>query len=461
MNITGNTVLITGGATGIGFALAEAFHQAGNQVIICGRRKARLDEAKKKIPELQTFVCDVGCDSQRRLLVDRIKENHPNLNILINNAGVQRDLDFTQGAAALEGSNELHINLEGPVALTALFVPLLSNRPNAAIVYVTSGMVFRPSARMPLYSATKAAMHSFSSLIREQLEPLNIRVFEAIPPLILDTELNPEGRARARTEDGRPDHVRFAHLDIPTSAEYAASVLENMAKDIPSFGYGMSEKARQQAESMRAPGPELNNEVIDHLITTRCSVRAFKETVPHRDLIAQIIEAGRQAPYAGLANRDTGDFRKFFVLAKGQAVIEQLRADVVAAIGKKLAQITDRKDPRMQNMLKAMHMITEQGLPPWQAPWLVIVAERKGYPAREVQSLACVIENMWLKATALHLGLQIVSAVGDLEESAALADLTGLSPREYAFEACQIGWPATETRSAVRPEPISSVHWLV
>lgn len=247
MKISGNTVLVTGGATGIGFALAEAFHRAGNRVIICGRRQDRLNEAKRKIPDLQTVACDVGVDADRRRLAAWVRENQPDLNILVNNAGVQRDLDFTQGPAVLEGPSELSINFEGPVALTALFIPLLRSQPSASIVNVTSGMIFRPSVKMPLYSATKNALHAFSDLIREQLAPLGIQVFEAIPPMILDTELNSEGRAKARAADGRPDHVRFANMVIPTSAEYAASVLENMANDVPSFGFGMSEEARLRA----------------------------------------------------------------------------------------------------------------------------------------------------------------------------------------------------------------------
>ena len=460
MKISGNTILITGGATGIGFALAEAFHNAGNTVIICGRRQDRLDQAREKLPGLQTVSCDVGDDRDRNHLVDWIKANHPNLNILVNNAGVQRDIDFTQGPAALEGPSELQINLEGPVTLTALLVPTLRNQSNAAIVNVSSGMVFRPSSRMPLYSTTKTALHVFSTLVREQLAPLGIEVFEAIPPMILDTELNPEGRAKARALDTRPDHVRFANMIIPTSAEYANSVLDNMANGVPEFGFSMSEESRKRASQMKAPGPALDNEVLDRLITARRSVRVFKDDIPDKDLIVQIIEAGRQAPYAGLANRGTDDFRHFFVLAKESPAVATLRSVASRIVRDKLARFEEENKPRMQNMLQAMRMISEKGMPPWSAPWLIIIAERKGYPARESQSLACILENMWLKTTSLGLGMQLISAINDLEDSAELADLTGLPVGEYAFDACQIGWPVPEPRAAPREEPKSSVTWI-
>lgn len=460
MNITGNTVLVTGGATGIGFALAEAFYNAGNKVIICGRRQDRLAQARQKIPQLLTFTCDVGTPAGRLDLVSWLQSNCPDLNVLVNNAGIQRDIDFTQGPAALEGQNELHINLEGPVALTALLVPMIKNRPNAAIVNVTSGMIFRNSAQKPLYTTTKVALHIFSRMLREQLAPIGIMVFEAIPPMILDTELNPEGRAKARASDDRPDHIRFAGIHIPSSAEYAITVLENMANDIPEFGYGMSEQALQLTNQLKAPGPALNNEVLDQVITGRCSARTFREAVPERRLLEQIIEAGRQAPYAGLANRGSNDFRHFFVIAKDSPVRDILRSAAKKAVGEKLAALNGSNEPRMQNMLQAMRMISEKGLPPWNAPWLILIAERKGFPAREAQSLACVLENMWLKATALGLGLQIISAIQDLEDSEELAAITGLPAGEYAFDACQTGYPASASRTVSREEPLLSVKWL-
>ena len=111
MEISGNTVLITGGATGIGYAMAESFLQAGNEVVICGRREGRLLEAQQKHPELHIRVCDVAEEVDRKAMVDWITTNFSNLNILVNNAGVQRDIDFTKGIDEfLAGENEIKIN---------------------------------------------------------------------------------------------------------------------------------------------------------------------------------------------------------------------------------------------------------------------------------------------------------------------------------------------------------------
>lgn len=129
MKITGNTILITGGATGIGYALAEKFLEAGNEVIICGRRESRLLEAQRNHPNLHIKLCDVADKNDRIELFTWITKNFGNLNIVINNAGIQRDVDFTKGIEALtEGENEITINLEAPIFLSALFIPFLSTK---------------------------------------------------------------------------------------------------------------------------------------------------------------------------------------------------------------------------------------------------------------------------------------------------------------------------------------------
>jgi uncharacterized oxidoreductase len=237
MVIKGNTVLITGGATGIGYALAEAFLQEGNRVIICGRRKEKLLAAQQKHPEIHIKVCDVADDTARRELFAWTQANFGELNILINNAGIQRDIDFTKGEAdLLNGENEIRINLEAPIYLTALFIPLLVGKPEATIINVSSGLGFMPSVAMPVYSATKSAMHIFSMTLRRQLSKTGIKVFEAIPPMILDTELNMEGRAK------RP--IGNLSFPTPSSSEYAAAVMKGLQADSYEIGYGMSEKSR-------------------------------------------------------------------------------------------------------------------------------------------------------------------------------------------------------------------------
>lgn len=224
MNINGNTVLITGGATGIGYALAEAFLKAGNDVIICGRRKEKLLEAQRKLPELHIKVCDITIDSARRDLFEWIKKNFSNLNILINNAGIQREIDLKKGEQdLLQGESEIEINFKAPVYLTALFIPLLMEKENAAIINITTRLATDPIATMPLYCATKGAIHIFSVTLREQLADTSVKVFEAIAPMILDTELNLEGRAKRG--------ISQTNMSTPTSAEYAGIVLKGIQQN--------------------------------------------------------------------------------------------------------------------------------------------------------------------------------------------------------------------------------------
>ncbi len=232
MNISGNTVLITGGATGIGYALTESFLEANNEVIVCGRREERLLEAQKKNPKLHVKVCDVAKEADRKALVEWITNMFPKLNVLVNNAGIQRDVDFTNGIDDfLSGENEIEINLEAPIILSGMLIPFLTGKKEAAIVNVSSGLGFIPAARMPVYSATKAALHAFSMALRHQLSKSGIKVFEVVPPGV-DTELNPEGRAR-----------RGNYKAGLTPEEFVGAVMKGFKDDMMEIGYGMTEGA--------------------------------------------------------------------------------------------------------------------------------------------------------------------------------------------------------------------------
>ena len=143
MNISGNTILITGGATGIGFSLAEAFVKAENEVIICGRTGAKLEEARKNLPQIHTIPCDVSKEEDRKLLYDQTRSNFKSINILINNAGIQRMIDFKKGTEELfDGEDEIEINLKAYVHLSAYFIPLFLERKEAAIINISSGLGF-------------------------------------------------------------------------------------------------------------------------------------------------------------------------------------------------------------------------------------------------------------------------------------------------------------------------------
>src|SRR5271157_170682 len=165
--------------------MAKSFLEAGNKVIICGRREERLLQAQKKHLELHIKVCDVADEADRRKLVEWSTANFRNINILVNNAGVQRDIDFTKGIAEFTaGESEIKINLEALIVLSGLLIPFLTGKKEAAIINVSSGLGFVPAARMPVYSATKAGVHAFSMSLRHQLMKIGIKVFEVVPPAV-------------------------------------------------------------------------------------------------------------------------------------------------------------------------------------------------------------------------------------------------------------------------------------
>jgi uncharacterized oxidoreductase len=233
MKIKGNTILITGGATGIGFSLAEAFANAGNGVIICGRRENKLKEVKDKLPQIHTRVCDLSKEKERKSLYDWVSSNFKDINILVNNAGIQRMVNLRKGTRDLfDGEDEIEINLTAPIHLSAYFIPLLLKRKEAAIVNISSGLGFVPIASMPVYCATKAAIHSFSLSLRHQLKDTSIKVFEIIPPIV-DTELD----KGARGERGQQDR------GIPPS-EVARATLKALENDEYELAVGMAENLR-------------------------------------------------------------------------------------------------------------------------------------------------------------------------------------------------------------------------
>jgi uncharacterized oxidoreductase len=233
MKIKGNTILITGGATGIGFSLAQAFVDAGNEVIICGRRENKLKEVKDKLPQIHTRVCDLSKEKERKSLYDWVSSNFKDINILVNNAGIQRMANLRKGTRDLfDGEDEIEINLTAPIHLSAYFIPLLLKRKEAAIVNISSGLGFVPIASMPVYCATKAAIHSFSLSLRHQLKDTSIKVFEIIPPIV-DTELD----KGARGERGQQDR------GIPPS-EVARATLKALENDEYEVAVGMAENLR-------------------------------------------------------------------------------------------------------------------------------------------------------------------------------------------------------------------------
>ncbi|CAD7713139.1 3-phenylpropionate-dihydrodiol/cinnamic acid-dihydrodiol dehydrogenase [Xanthomonas hydrangeae] len=194
MKLTHNTILITGGATGIGLALARRFSADGNQVIICGRNASSLAQAKAEVPGLITRVCDVADPNSRDALTQWLQDEHPALNAIVNNAGVQVHRDFTSDPAMDTLDQEVAINFTAPIHLISRLLPLLQRQTNAYIFNVSSGLAFSPMADVPVYCATKAAIHSFTLSLRHQLRNTNVRVIEIAPPIV-DTGLGGNKRS--------------------------------------------------------------------------------------------------------------------------------------------------------------------------------------------------------------------------------------------------------------------------
>jgi len=189
MELRKNTIFITGGASGIGLALAKEFLNYENTVIICGRNIEKLEFAKKQYPDIYTIRCDVSNMNEVRQAMEKIDTEFGSLNVLVNNAGIQHRFDFYEDDGAIEKlDEEIDINFRAVVHLTKLFLPILEKAPEAAIINVSSFLGIVPKRSAPGYCATKAALHAFSKSLRYQLEDTSIKVFEIITPLV-DTDM--------------------------------------------------------------------------------------------------------------------------------------------------------------------------------------------------------------------------------------------------------------------------------
>jgi uncharacterized oxidoreductase len=226
MKQSGNTVLITGGGTGIGLAMAEKFLKEGNEVIICGRTKATLDEAQKRLPKLHSIVADVSSEAGRASLATEVKNHFPKLNVLVNNAGIYSITNILHENYISTLQNELNTNLIAPMALIQQLLPVLEKQSEPSIVNVTSGYVFIPSAQSSAYSASKVALRAITQGLRFTLRNTKIKVAEVVPPAV-DTQMNAGKK-----------------IDLMSTEKFAEQVFKGLVNGEEEIVIGMSKIGR-------------------------------------------------------------------------------------------------------------------------------------------------------------------------------------------------------------------------
>lgn len=221
MNLSNNKILITGGATGIGLGLTERFLKENNTIIICGRRAEALADVAKKYPGVITFQCNLAVPEDRVKLYEWIAKNHSDLNVLINNAGIQKWMSVTDDKFITKATEEVNINVLAPIHLTELFLKLKSLK---TIMNVTSGLAFVPLSKVAVYSATKAFLRSFTLSLRHQLKNTGVEVIEIVPPA-LNTDLGGKG----------------IHDAAPPVSEFIESIFKQLKSGSNELTFGMSE----------------------------------------------------------------------------------------------------------------------------------------------------------------------------------------------------------------------------
>ncbi|MFN8359226.1 MAG: SDR family NAD(P)-dependent oxidoreductase [Candidatus Kapaibacterium sp.] len=241
MNTSGNTILITGGGTGIGRGLAERFLEDNNTIIICGRRADVLREVQASHPAIITKVCDVSVAYEREELYVWLAEHYPNLNVLINNAGIQQWMSIDDENFFDRATEEIAINIEAPLHLTKLMMQLPAL---TTVMNVTSGLSFVPLVKTPVYSATKAFLHSFTLSLRHLVHSKGIEVIELIPPA-LNTDLGGKG----------------LHDFAPPVSAFVASVFEQLAAGKTEITFGFSEAmSKASQDDIRHAFTRMNGE---------------------------------------------------------------------------------------------------------------------------------------------------------------------------------------------------------
>jgi uncharacterized oxidoreductase len=239
MELANRTVLITGGTSGIGLGMAEAFLKHKSKVIVCGRDRKKLAAVRHRFPDFTVLSCNVGDAMQRANLASKVLSSFPGLDVLVNNAGIQRYVDLKKGFRGLKADeDEIDINFVAPVELTALFIGHLMKKKSAAIINVSSGLGFMPMTATPVYNATKAAIHTYTLVLRQQLKDTPLKVIEIVPPMV-DTDLNKQGRDAARVE--------YRGISLK---EYIPTVIKGLENDLDMIFHGGGEKIMDEPRAV-------------------------------------------------------------------------------------------------------------------------------------------------------------------------------------------------------------------
>ena len=239
MILTGNTILITGGGSGIGRGLAKELHALGNQVVIAGRRRQALEETTAANPGMKSLTLDIEDPAAIRAFAAQVAAEFPALNVLINNAGIMRAEDLLEQKDLTDEEATVTTNLLGPIRLTAALLPHLQKQPRATIVNVSSGLAFVPLALTPTYCATKAAIHSYTESLRYQLRTTPIEVIELVPPYVATHLMSGADDPRAMPLDQFIAEVMEILKTQPTPTEICVERVKGLRFSAASGKYGV------------------------------------------------------------------------------------------------------------------------------------------------------------------------------------------------------------------------------
>jgi uncharacterized oxidoreductase len=229
MELKNNTILITGGTSGIGLEMAQQLSKLGNTVIVTGRNKTKIDQLKENEPQLYAYTVEVTDLASIQALYERLEEEFPQLNVLINNAGLMSNIYFK--TAKPEGiADEVTTNLSGPILMTQVFLPLLLRQKNACIVNVTSGIAYYAFEKAPIYSASKLGLHSYTQSLRKQLKKTSVKVFELAPPRT----------TKPMFKGSEADNATVDHVPKMPIATVVEKLIDAMKKDQYEIKPGMS-----------------------------------------------------------------------------------------------------------------------------------------------------------------------------------------------------------------------------